>query len=284
MLAAPGLSSYGFLTDNWSGSFSTTEGTGVTPGASNAEGSWTQILAAASVTKDVYWLRLSLVGGTTTNQDKSQLMDIGVDPAGGTSYTAVISNIVMGFSSATYATPAPSFIFPILVRAGSSIAVRVQGSNATAGTVIVTMTAWGDPSHPELVPVGQFSETIGTITNSSGGSFTPGNGVFGSWASLGTTTRDLWWWQMGTQASNAAYASTQTVVELAYGDGSNKHLITKQANIQSGSEIMLAGPDLSLFMPSAYRPVPAGSTIYVRAICSGAPSANWNATAIGIGG
>jgi hypothetical protein len=284
MLAAPGLSYYSFLTDNWSGSFANNEGTSVTPGASNAEGSWTQIIAAASVTTDLYWLRVSVVGGATSAQDKSQLMDIGVDPAGGSSFTAVISNIVMGFSNVSYAAGAPTFIFPMLIRSGSSIGVRVQGSNATAGTVIVNMTVWGDPSHPEMVPVGQFSETIGTISGSGGGSFTPGNGAFGSWASLGTTTSDLWWWQLGTQASNAAYASTQTIVELAYGDATNKHLITKQANVQSGSEIMLAGADLSLFALSAYRPVPAGSTLYVRAICSGAPGTGWNATAIGIGG
>jgi hypothetical protein len=284
MLAAPGLSYYSFFFDNFTGTFSTTEGTSVTPGASNAEGSWTEIIPDTDVTKDVYWVRVSVVGGTTTNQDKSQLMDIGVDPAGGTSYTAIISNIVMGFSTANYVNPAPSFIFPILIRAGSSIAVRVQGSNATAGTVVVCMTVWGDPSHPEMVPVGQFSETIGSITNSSGGSFTPGNGTFGSWASLGTTTNDLWWWQLGTQASSATYSSTQTIVELAYGDGSNKHFITKVATIQSGSEIMYPAIDLSHFIPSAYRPVPGGSTIYVRGQCSGAPASGWNATAIGIGG
>jgi hypothetical protein len=51
----------------------------------------------------------------------------------------------------------------------------------------VSAKFWGDPSNPECVPVGQYSETIGTISGSAGVVFTPGNAADGAWTSLGTT-------------------------------------------------------------------------------------------------
>ena len=142
---------------------SATPGTSVTPGASNAEGSWTQVATSANIAYDVCLIYIAIGGGNTSTGQKDHLLDIGVDPAGGTSYTAVISNIVCGQTQAV-TTGWDEFVFPLRIKAGSSVAVRVQGNNATAGTVRVVADFYGRPTEPSVVPVGQWSETIGTIT------------------------------------------------------------------------------------------------------------------------
>lgn len=263
---------------------SSTPGTSVTPGASNAEGSWTQVASSANMAYDSQLMYIAIGGGNSTGVAKNHLLDIGVDPAGGTSYTAIISNIVCGQTQAV-TTGFDQFVFPLFVKAGSSVAVRVQGSHSTAGTVRVVADFFGRPTNPEMVPCGSYSETIGTITNSNGTSITPGNAAEGSWTSLGTTAKDLWAWQIGVQVDNGTIAAQYTTVDLAYGDASNKEIILEDIAVgfYGPAEIKaktLTGRD----MLRACRYVPAGSTIYARARCSTSPASGYNVTAIGIGG
>jgi hypothetical protein len=263
---------------------SSTPGTSVTPGASNAEGSWVQIASSANIAYDVFLLYLAVGGGNTSSAAKNHLLDIGVDPAGGTSYAPLISNIVCGQSQAV-TTGWDEFIFPICIKAGSSVAVRVQGSNATAGTVRVVGDFFGRPTNPELVPVGQWAETIGTITNSNGTSITPGNAAEGSWVSLGTTTKDLWHWQIGAQVDNGTIAAQYATIDLAYGDATNKEIILEDVAIGFYGTAEIKARTLNgRALCRAQRYVPAGSTIYARARCSTSPATGYNVTAIGIGG
>lgn len=283
-IGAPGASEFSFTYDNWGTNPASTAGTAVTPGASNVEGSWTQIASSANIAQDVYGLYMQVHAGATSAQQKDHLIDVGVDPAGGTSYTAVISNIVCGASPALTAAGAREFFFPFWIKAGSSVAVRAQGNNATAGTVRVAARFYGKPSAPEAFPVGKYSETIGTITNSAGQSFTPGNAADGSWTSLGSTTKDLWWWQLGYGISNATITAEYTYIELAYGDGSNKHTIFKVMHGGTTGETAGLAMQTGMVWFAAYAPVPAGTTIYVRGRCNNAPDTGYHAVAIGIGG
>jgi hypothetical protein len=205
-------------------------------------------------------------------------------PAGGTSYTAIISNIVCGQTQAV-TTGWDAFVFPIFIKAGSSVAVRVQGSHSTAGTVRVVADFFGRPTNPEMVPCGSYSETIGTITNSNGTSITPGNAAEGSWTSLGTTANDLWHWQIGVQVNNATIAAQYASVDLAYGDASNKEIILEDVAIGFYGPAEIKAWTLNgRALCRACRYVPGGSTIYARARCSTAPASGYNVTAIGIGG
>lgn len=284
MLAPPGLSAFNFSYDNWGANPSSSPGTSVIPGASNVEGSWTQIASGANISSNVYWVRLQVAVGGTSGSQKDHLLDIGVDNAGGSSYSAVISNIACGQSPLAGNYAARTFLFPLFILAGSSVAVRVQGQNATAGTVRVCAKVHGDPSNPENVPVGQYSETIGTITNSQGVAFTPGNAADGTWVSLGTTANDMWWWQLAAQASNGTLSALQTYVDLAYGDATNKVVIQRQLILTDTLEDVGDMVASNLSWLDCYRFVPAGSTLYVRGRCSGAPNTGWNAVAIGVGG
>jgi hypothetical protein len=262
VLFAPGLSSFRWTYDNWGANPTATHGTAVTPGASNVEGSWTQVASAANIANHVYWVELRITDGNTTGQAKNHLLDLGIDSAGGTSYTACVSNIIA---------------------AGSSVAVRIQGSHATAGTVRVSAKFYGQPSHLEAMPTSSVSETVGAITNSNGVSFTPGNAADGTWASLGTTVLPLWWWQLGVQIDNTTITALLTYVDLAFGDATNKHIINRvMLNLTTVETIGHAFPgNLNLF--NCYCPVPAGATMYVRGRCSGAPVTGYNAVAVGFG-
>ena len=258
-------------------------GTSVTPGASNAEGAWTQIFSAAAVSQDVDFLMMLIYAGTTSGQAKNHLLDIGVDPAGGTSYTPIISNIVCGASVSSIGG-ARKHAFPIRIKAGSSIAVRIQGNNATAGTVSVLARIFGRPTEPIFQKVGSYSETVGTITNSEGVAFTPGTAADGSWVLLGTTTRSLWWWNLCVQISNATMSGNEVYVEIAHGDGSNKHIIMKETVLSSTVEAINLAFSANLKFMEAYCPLPVGTNIYVRGRARLAPTGGYNAVAVGIGG
>lgn len=283
-LGPVGLSAYNFTYDNWGTNPASTIGTSVVPGASNAEGSWTQIASSANIEQDCYWLYIQVHSGAASAAAKNHLLDIGVDPAGGTSYTAIISNLDIGATPSLSQAGNREYVFPFFIAAGSSVAVRIQGSNATAGTVRVAARFYGHPTRPEAVPVGTFSQTFGTITNSNGQSFTPGNAADGSWVDLGSVTSDLWWFQMGYGIDNATITAEYTYIEVAWGDGTNKHTMFKVMHGGTTGETAGMAAQTSLLACAAYNPVPAGANIYIRGRCNNAPDANYHATVIGIGG
>jgi hypothetical protein len=282
----PGLSRFAWTFDNFGANPGATPGTSVTPGISNAEGSWTQLATSANVAHNVFglFLRISDNAASSPTTGKNFLLDLGVDPAGGTSYTSIINNIVCGSAGPITATGGHSFFFPIFITAGSTIAARIQGSHGTATASRVGIKLYGQPSAPWNMPVGSYAETIGTITNSNGVSFTPGNAADGSWASLGTTTKNLWWWQIGYQIDNGTITAEYTYIELAYGDGSNKVIICEKMHQGTTSEQSGTVLNTNILAHEAYCPVPAGSTMYIRGRCLNAPDTGYNAVAIGIGG
>jgi hypothetical protein len=281
MLLPGGLSAYGFAVDNWGATPSATPGTSITANATpNAEGSWTEILA--DLAQDCYWIELYVHTSSGTG-DRQILLDIGADPAGGTSYSAIISNIVVGNVGAVTTTGGGQrFLFPYYLKATTAVAARIQCSQASI-TMRVAIRVIGQPSNSACVPVGQFSETIGTITNSQGVGFTPGNAADGSWQSLGTTAKAMWWWQLAFSVANGTITAEYTHVELAYGDVTNKRLIIKATHGGTTGEtigdLMMGNRSFSCFCP-----VPAGATLYVRGRCNNAPDTGYNAVAVGIGG
>ena len=280
-LWTPG-SRYVYSIDNY-GLSSVSPGVAVTPGASDAEGSWTSSGLGVLAT-ELAWLFVRVSNGSTSAAAKRHVLDIGVDPAGGTSYAALISNIVCGSSAGISQANASAhqFLFPIRIPSGSTVGVRIQGSNATAGTVRVGLKARGRPAMPWLSSAGMYAETIG-VSGSSGTSFTPGNAADGAWASLGTTVRELWWWQLAYQIDNATITAEYTFVELAYGDASNKNSILKRMHGGATTEAIGTVLNENLLSCCAYCPVPAGSTMYVRGQCDNAPDTGYQAAGIGIG-
>ena len=139
---------------------------------------------------------------------------------------------------------------------------------------------YGRPTNPEAILVGQYSETVGNGTF-PGTPFTPGNsGAEGSWVSLGTTTRPTWWWQLCAGYSGTTLTSLMYYLDLAVGDGTNKHMIIENMPVFIRGTAETWAHDKTL---DGYWEVPAGATLYVRGSCSGTALA-LRATAVGIGG
>ncbi len=112
------LSRFNFTYDNFGANPGATPGTSVVPGVTNAEGSWTQVASSANIAQNIYAFYLRISDGATAATIKDHLLDVGVDPAGGTSYTAVISNIVCGSSGPITAAGGFEFIFPLFIKSG----------------------------------------------------------------------------------------------------------------------------------------------------------------------
>jgi hypothetical protein len=269
--------------DNWGTNPSATPGTSVTPGASNAEGTYTQLVSTFGMECSGFMLFFS--GGATSANDKSQLADIGIDPAGGSSYTTIISNIVMGASAPVTATGGGQrFFFPLRVPNGASMACRIQGSNATAGTVRVAVRGYGETTHRWMLPIGQYVETLGTITNSSGVTFTPGNAANGTWVSLGTTSKDLWWWQLAYQVSGGTITAEYCWVDLGYGASGSQVAIQRRYNGGTTGETCGDLMANGILWHECYCPVAAGTEMWIRGRADSAPDTGYNGVAIGIGG
>lgn len=284
-LHLPKSSAHYWTYDNWGTNPASTLGTSVVPGASNTLGSWTQLASSANIANEVSGFYMQVHSGATATAIKGHLLDIGIDPAGGTSYTPIISNLSVGNAPSLAQAGAREFFFPLRIPAGASVAARIRGSAATAGTVRVAVRFYGRPMAPEVLPVGLFTETFGADTaNSRGTAITPGNAADGSWVSLGTTTNRLWWWQLGYSISNTVITAEYTYLELAWGDGTNYHTIFRVMHGGTTSETCGLAAQTSLTWHAAYNPVPAGAGIYVRARCNNAPDTGYYVNAVGVGG
>jgi len=285
MLARPKASATFWKYDNWGANPSSTIGTSVTPGASNVQGSWTQIASSANIANEVVGFYLQVHAGATSTASKPQLMDIGIDPAGGTSYTAIISDMQIGASPALTAAGAREHYFPMKIPSGASVAARIRGANATAGTVRVAARFYGRPSNGLALPCGTYSQTLGADTaNSTGTSITPGNASDGGWVDLGTISRSLWWWQLGYVVANGTVTAEYTYLEVAYGDASNKTSIFTVMHGGTTAETCGLAAQTQLLWPVAYCPVSAGTNIYVRGRCNNSPDTGYSVTVTGVGG
>lgn len=284
MLVQPIVNTFLWTFNNYGTNPSATPGTSVVPGINNAEGSWTQVATAANIATEVYGIHVFVAGGNTSGIIKNHLLDIGIDPAGGTAYTELIGNILCGQSN-TASLGSCQFFFPIKIPAGASVAVRVQGNNGTSGTVRVGIKFYGKPSNPELVIRGEETETIGSIgANSSGVVFTPGNAADGAWQSLGSTTKDIIHLNLCAGVNNGVITAQYTWVDLAFGDASNKHIVISRKTLAFTTTTEILVEAYASHLTEGYCHIPAGSTLYVRGRCSTAPVSGYQAIAVGVVG
>lgn len=262
---------------------STTPGTSVVPGASNAEGAWTQIATAAQITEDVYGIIFWITGGGTSTTSKNHLLDIGYDPAGGTSYTERVPNLGCG-ESGTAIQGGVSFYVPIFIPAGSSIAVRIQGNASTAGTVRVMATLLGRPVSPEFAQKLTAAETIGTISASCGPSVTPGTSAAeGAWTLIGATTFPWRHILPLLQMNDTSTASQVVFLDVAHGDASNKTILAEGIAyyLPGSSEQICGGPVDNVH--DLWCNIPAGVNIYVRISQSASTAETYNVLVTGFG-
>lgn len=256
-----------------------TNGTSITPGTGGVKGSWTAI--GSALTEDCFGIYVNIHSTTLgTGTSREVVLDIGVDPLGGTSYSVLIPNIPCGDIS-TYGLTGCWYYFPIYIRSGATLAARALSNNATAFRVGgITL---GYPANLAGCRIGSFAENIGiTEGNTAGVSITAGTTNDGSWTLIGSTAQKLWWWQFCVQINLADTTVNAAAIhcDLAVGDGTNFNMIFEdQILTTTTSEQQL----LIHRQQNCIQHLPAGVSLYARMQSSG-NSDGYNCAVIGIGG
>ena len=258
-------------------------------GNGTTKGAWTNISTYGSDTTidaDVLFSRIHWHATATSGSATPTLMDIGIDTAGGTSYQLAISNVLVGGHGNRVDRPTFWLDLPLRIPSGSSVAGRCA-AGGSGGVPGVNCSFYGAPSRPESVWAGSFCESVGIANDGSvptgrlGTAFTPGNsGSWGSWTSLGTTVRNLYYWSLFPQCDNATMSALAYFFQLAYGDGTTFVPIIHRMTVgtTAGEQSHWMNGDRN-----SHCAVPLGSTIYVRGVCSGTADTGWNAMALGVG-
>ncbi len=286
MLFTPlGANTYGANQFSWGTTRpSNTNGTSVTPVTTNAYSAYVA-LGASALSFDSYGILININSNTTTNASRRSAIKIGVDLAGGTSYTDVITQLVAG-DAAQYYLGGSNYFFPLYIPAGATVAVAARGSVGTA--FFVNATYFQKPVNPSVIRKGAYVETLGVTVGTgtvNGTSITPGTTNEGSWTLIGQTTQRLWWWQLGLQINDASKSNSSVFLDLGVGDtnvvGDPKDIII--GNFLIGVNTSDSIINLPLTAGVEYN-VPDGKFLFVRAQNSVANDAAYDVAVYGCGG
>lgn len=242
----------------------------------NAFTAWTAVGAAMPGTTADLCLRIT--DGQTAAAAKDTVLRLGIDTAGGTSFTAV-GDFLVGPSSVYNIGGSKTLIWlPYSVPAGATIGLVGSVNNATPGTLRASWTA--HPIGGGAAFLGSAIESVGlTLASSTGVAVTPGQAAEGTWTSLGTLTNAARYMGVGASINNATMGSLVYHIDLSYSTdaGVTKNLLVEDQYVNETSSESISFD--SVYRPLAFAAIPAGATIYGRAQCSGAPTANFSMAA-----
>ena len=255
-------------------------GSGVTPGVAPSFGSWATLISGSSVPSDIYEVDIMVHAGSTSATTRNVLMDIGIDPGGGTSFTTIIPYLLCGHAG-QHNSGAPIFYrFPLYIPAGASIGARAMGTAATA--FYVSLTALGKPSNPDAICCGTKVVSFGeTTASATGTTVTAGTTSEGAWTQLGSAlTVPLWWWQVGITATDTTMTAQGYTLDLGIGDSSNKQIALLDVFVSfTASE--------SIFNACAVQngalQAAVGGLVYGRVQCAGTADSELSMMAWGLG-
>lgn len=270
---------HGVIT-NGGGQPSGTVGTSITPG-NNTFPAYAQVLSATAF--ETFFCVVHAHANDVAAQARNTLLNIGIDPAGGSTYVTRIPNLLVACAVTMASLGGGVFYgFPLYIPAGATLAAQASINNATVGTLRCVLRLFGRPSRPESLVCGSYIDSFGEATSTSTGTeVTPGTTSDGAYTQLGSNTaKPYWWWQTGFGANDSTLGSNQIVLDLAYGDATNQHLISGEIFVAlNASSEAIAKP---LHIVDAVAPVPAGVGIFGRMQAS-ALQANHQMIAYGLG-
>lgn len=206
--------SFSFAVDNAGATYTGAGlGTSLTAGGTNhtKNASITSLLAGSSITADCHWISIGFLAGSSSGASRRFLTDFFFDPAGGTSWEGAPRIPDLAANCPDYVQGGVWYEFPLYIKNGTSIGARCQAETASA-TVRVIVAVSGRPMHQSVVEAGSRVIAYGvTSASTSGTSVTPGaSGSMGSYSgSLGTTSRDHWWWQTGILFTDTSQTAVQ---------------------------------------------------------------------------
>lgn len=280
---------FNWSTDNFGATY-TDAGFGTSlPGhaSANTKGANTAVLSALA--EDCYGIEIIFVGGHAAGTAHRYLVDLLIDPAGGTSWTVAIANLYAYGPS--FGCGGWRYYFPLYLKAGTAIGCANQA--LVAGKAIrVGIQVHGKPTRPELLRVGTKVQTYGATTGTtSGTAFTPGTNAVGAWsASLGTSSYNQFWWQCGhayddgSIGGGAASISEATWLDVSASNDAGTTKVIVAENITANFSTTEQGGKEAFGSHGCYREVPSGANIYMRGTSSIAPNTTPTCVAYGLGG
>ena len=230
-------------------------------GTPHTKGAWAALLPAS--TFDSWMIAINTMDFTSNGVDTSTLVDIGVDPAGGTSYTVAVPNLLAGNNNSDQGR---TTILPIFIPAGSTVAARAQSVvGGQAGRVGCTIYGGTHPNQPRLhrsvlTAYGPDVATSGGVAASSPGA----TNTKGTWTLIGTASRNHEGLVVATQGANSTTSAFYGLFDIGMdpAGGSSYTVIIKDVFVRgvSTERIYIIDP-LSAMVA---RPIPSGATIAVR--------------------
>lgn len=255
-------------------------GVSVTPG-NNSKGSYATLISAGNVVNDVYGILIHINSGFTTATARDCIVDIGTDPAGGTSFGVVIPDL-LGSCSGDATFGGHWYYFPLAIKAGSTIGARASQNGVTTA-IRVNCRIFGRPTRPELCKTGSRVTAYGiTGASSNGTSVTSGTTSEGSWTSLATNIAERnWWWQMGMGVNDSTMSALCYHADLGAGDATNKTMLIEDQLYWSDATERLNNSPIGVLMGET--DVASGVNVYGRLQCSGTADAGLSLAGYGLG-
>lgn len=281
------VDSFSFAADNAGATYTPTGvGTQITAGGTNhtKNASVTSLLAGSSITQDCYWLSIGFFAGSSSGASRRFLTDIFFDPAGGTSWESSPRIPDLAANCPDYIQGGVWYEFPIYIKNGTSIGARCQSETASS-TVRIVVAVTGRPSRPTIVEAGTKVVAYGvTAASTEGTSVTPGaSGSMGSYsASLGTTSKDHWWWQTGILFNDTTQTAVQYWFDMAVGDANRKYIVQRGLLHTNAGTVEQAGrSNFSGIYYPAYAQA-SGASVFVRGVCTGTADSACSAIVYGV--
>lgn len=225
MLMPPPLA-FSAYTDNLGAtSLNSTPGTLVKSSSlANTYGAPVTVLNALTHNSHFLSISLGYDGSTCSTDILCALVNILVDPAGGTSWSTKITSLAHDILGAPDGSKMSgcSYIFPIYIPAGTSIgAESAFTTTTTAGLQVrVLARAVGGPNNPGSWWFGQTVETLGDNTVATlGTSVAVSSGEWSAWTNVGGLTSNRYGHiQLGALGSTYSTAVTQqkTAIQIGY--------------------------------------------------------------------
>ena len=275
MLSVPAVNKFLFSAGTFTSTGPTTDfGTSVLTGA-GTYGAWVQIVAAASITEDCYALMVCF--NTGAGASRSMLANIGIDPAGGTSYTIIAPDLFCGNCGVPNQTTGVRYWFPIRVPAGASVAVQVNFSSEIG--IQCGIEVFGKPTNPEMMKYGSKVIAYG-VSGLNGVTVTPGSGSKGSWAELGTIAAGdkPFYFEYGVHITDTTMNILNYHCDVAIGDASNKVLAVANGFVTTTAAESIA----KAIGRDGYHQAAPGDKIYGRMAGSTSPDTGVSMAAYGV--
>ncbi len=255
----------------------------------NAYGTVVALISGATLTDDAWGIELfvqavSLIGGAGT---RDGIIQLGIDPAGGTSPTTTY-DIVVGPASVWNVTLGGVGVWirlPLFVKAGSSITCAGSVNSATLTAFNVACQVRCRPSRPDQLRKGMYIDTFGAnLAASNGTAYSSGSfsatGAEGSWVQIGSAlTRSLFFLDFAVGISNAVITSEIYSFDIGIGDASNKRIVISNAFVGAANASGTTKPSTGAYCHAAI-----GDLLYVRGQASAAPSTGVSVSIFGVGG